>query len=325
MPPADVAPIWDPSNAIGTSTLQTMGMPVPTVYAGRAGEFINPSTGQLTTRGQERMANPAMGMDTGGLGAVGATARMAEDVALSRRVGYIPSPRDPRLVTEDYLHGVPVDAAGNLTHTPEGVLLTAENVAGRREVSSTDTFPDRGVDPAAIESIAKNIRGADVLGVAQKTLGRDVIGAYDPVTGNIRYSQSLTPGQQDVVIPHEVAHLIDHVAGTIPTKGLVNKELTALYDALNNPQVKTPSQPFWRPQNDRYTGENVHRELMAEAIRAYMQDPNYLKTAAPDTAKVIRDAVNSNPRLNRWIQFNTAAGLATGSAAALGSGGQPEQ
>jgi hypothetical protein len=32
---------------------------------------------------------------------------------------------------------------------------------------------------------------------------------------------------------------------------------------------------------------------MAEAIRAYMADPNYLKTVAPKTAAAIRAAVNA--------------------------------
>ena len=48
----------------------------------------------------------------------------------------------------------------------------------------------------------------------------------------------------------------------------------------------------------------VAREYIAEAIRAYLTNPNYLKTAAPRTAAAIRAAVNPNPRLNRIIQFN---------------------
>ena len=49
---------------------------------------------------------------------------------------------------------------------------------------------------------------------------------------------------------------------------------------------------------------------MAEAVRAYMADPNYLKTVAPRTAKAIRAAVNSHPRLRDIIQFNALAALA---------------
>ena len=48
---------------------------------------------------------------------------------------------------------------------------------------------------------------------------------------------------------------------------------------------------------------------MAEAIRAYITDPNYIKTVAPKTAAAIRERVNTHPLLKRFIQFNTLAGL----------------
>lgn len=43
---------------------------------------------------------------------------------------------------------------------------------------------------------------------------------------------------------------------------------------------------------------------MAEAIRAYMADPNYIKTVAPNVAARIRATVNDNPSLRDTIQFN---------------------
>ena len=65
------APIWNPDNPVGTETLQSMGMPQPTNYAGPVGQYVNPATGQLTTQGQARMAdNPLLGFDTGGIGGV---------------------------------------------------------------------------------------------------------------------------------------------------------------------------------------------------------------------------------------------------------------
>ena len=57
-----------------------------------------------------------------------------------------------------------------------------------------------------------------------------------------------------------------------------------------------------------YGQADVPRELMAEAIRSYMADPNYLKTIAPKTAARIREFVNANPRLSKTIQFNSLAG-----------------
>lgn len=94
-------------------------------------------------------------------------------------------------------------------------------------------------------------------------------------------------------------------------------ELRAVYNSLNNPNrtldksdAAAWSKPF-RPESLRYEGADVPRELMAEAIRAYMTDPNYLKTVAPKTAAAIRKAVNTDPRLSPTIQFNTG-GLPAG-------------
>jgi hypothetical protein len=64
---------------------------------------------------------------------------------------------------------------------------------------------------------------------------------------------------------------------------------------------------------------------MAEAIRAYLADPNYIKTVAPKTAAAIREAVNSNPRLSKILQFNTIAGLAAKNGIDSGSLPIPRQ
>ena len=70
-PPDDPSQIWRSDNPVGTETVQSLGMPQPTVYAGPVGQFVDPNTGQLTTQGQARMAdNPLLGFDTGGIGGV---------------------------------------------------------------------------------------------------------------------------------------------------------------------------------------------------------------------------------------------------------------
>jgi GNAT superfamily N-acetyltransferase len=63
-------PIWDQNNPVGTETVQSMGMPQPTVYAGAVGQFIDPATGRMTEQGAARMENPMLGVDTGGVGAM---------------------------------------------------------------------------------------------------------------------------------------------------------------------------------------------------------------------------------------------------------------
>jgi len=63
-------PLWNPDNPVGTETVQSVGMPQPTTYAGPVGQFINPATGQMTAQGAERLDNPALGFDTGGIGSI---------------------------------------------------------------------------------------------------------------------------------------------------------------------------------------------------------------------------------------------------------------
>ena len=58
------------------------------------------------------------------------------------------------------------------------------------------------------------------------------------------------------------------------------------------------------PEQRACYGADARAELMAEAIRAYLQSPNYLKTVAPNVAARIRAAVNTNHNLNQIIQFN---------------------
>jgi hypothetical protein len=112
---------------------------------------------------------------------------------------------------------------------------------------------------------------------------------------------------------HENAHVIDQLAANIPTKGL-SRELRNIYNTLNNPNRSYPDRseaatwgkPF-RPEHLGYKGDEVGREYIVEAIRAYMADPNYIKTVAPKTAAAIREGVNSHPTLSRIIQFNSIA------------------
>lgn len=108
---------------------------------------------------------------------------------------------------------------------------------------------------------------------------------------------------------HETAHAIDYntFGQKIPTDGL-QKELAQLYSDLNSSMRVAPGKIGATPQINGYRGDDVSREYMAEAIRAYMRDPNYIKTVAPKTAARIREYVNTNPNLNRVIQFNSAGG-----------------
>lgn len=58
------------------------------------------------------------------------------------------------------------------------------------------------------------------------------------------------------------------------------------------------------PELHGVRGSDIRAELMAEAMRAYMQNPNYIKTVAPNVARRICEAVNTHPELRKIIVFN---------------------
>jgi len=136
-----------------------------------------------------------------------------------------------------------------------------------------------------------------------------------------------------MVIAHELAHNIDHKSNPArslkdfdnrkwgidpadsPGKAKVNDQLLRIYRDLNNPPGGQVS--INGPLDRGYEQVDEARELWAEAIRAYMHDPNYIKTVAPDVAFLIRHNVNRNPSLRKTIQFNAAPLAAAGGGSAL--------
>jgi len=225
---------------------------------------------------------------------------------------YDPPSKPARPFEADYPAGARTDAFGNLTHDIEGrPLHVGGRIVGRRVVGGADeALPAAEFDAV---STAATTRGTEIE-QARKLAGD--AGRYvetrdrrsGQITDNaILLSDRLTREQLPRVYGHEIGHVIDQLAGEIPTRGL-SGELKALYNTLNNPNRTGGEAASWgrpsTPQASGYSDGEVPREFMAEAIRAYMADPNYLKTEAPKTAAAIRAAVNANPEVSRIIQFN---------------------
>lgn len=252
---------------------------------------------------------------------------------LSRSASLYDPPVKPlRPFEADYPAGAPADARGKLTQDLDGRPLTARYVAGRNYVGEGDT----GIPASAYDAIGKEGTGRHAQAVAAREIGGDA-GRYvvtrDRRSGKvvdraILVDKNLNPDTYSRVLAHEVGHAVDELAGTVPTAGL-SDELRGVYNSLNNGHrnaagmdARANAKPFL-PQHNGYKDDDIPREYMAEAIRAYMADPNYLKTVAPKTAARIREYVNPNPRLNQTIQFNSivapAAGIAAGGAVLAGS------
>lgn len=121
---------------------------------------------------------------------------------------------------------------------------------------------------------------------------------------------------------------IDHKNQYMPPeiKAELQSQLQRIYRDLNNPidgevKIRTPKDRGYDPIDE-------DRELWAEAIRAYMYDPNYIKTVAPDVAFMIRDHVNRNSSLRKTIQFNaipTIVGVGGLGLGAVALNGQPAE
>jgi hypothetical protein len=158
--------------------------------------------------------------------------------------------------------------------------------------------------------------------------------------------------QEVTTLSHELAHSIDFKGGPAAlrarnmgdfndrkwgiehknphlrpeAKAKLESQLERIYRDLNNPvdgevTIRTP-------EDHGYEAIDADRELWAEAIRAYMYDPNYIKTVAPEVAFMIRDHVNGNRSLRRTIQFNAAptiVGLGGLGLGAVALNGQPAE
>ena len=183
--------------------------------------------------------------------------------------------------------GVPADASGRLKLDMDGRPLTARHVVGRAEVGGSDVALPR----EALNEIATAGTGSPILAVPQSELGRDVgsvtVARFTRRPTMARVSEGLPPAQFRKVAGHEIGHVIDQVAGEIPVTGL-HTELRQLYNTLQSGTERTRN--LVEPKHWGYRGDEIPREYMAEAIRAYMTDPNYIKTVAPKTAARIGDA-----------------------------------
>ncbi len=173
---------------------------------------------------------------------------------------------------------------------------------------------DEAFPPAQLDAFTEATTGLPPARVAGNTISGDagrLVKDTDRRSGNRAYAvlinSGLSPQQAVRVLAHENAHIIDEIAGQIPIAGL-NKELGQVYHDLNDATWRRgkPTKPSLQttPEMFGYAPDKRPRELMAEAVRAYLADPNYIKSNAPKTAARIRKFVNENEELARVIQFN---------------------
>lgn len=232
---------------------------------------------------------------------------------------------------------------GRLLYDPEARLLGSERVVGKRTVGGEDI----AILPEEHAAITEAAIGQSYTPVKARALGQGVAGKYVVAPGTVGAERSilvletLSKEAASKVEAHEMGHMIDDLAGKIvsydrvaPVRMIdqdgIKAELRWLYNDLNNPalqRARAAGQPVEQSSSKVYRGVGpeqmgykkrieADRELMAEAIRAYMANPNYMKTVAPKTAARIRAYVNEHKDLKHIIQFNSVVGTAGGMAGA---------
>jgi hypothetical protein len=299
------------SRTLGNYALSVLGLLplVPSVSS--MARFVKPALGQ----GLPSLAHDARQVFGG--------APAPEPLDASRRAGYNPTPLPPRPFHDDYPGFVGGDDSGRLQTSIEGRKLDAPFVAGRRYPGQGDS----GLTEEAIGEAASRLVD-QVVSVPGRDLGRDLgrfSRSYD-ADGAARYGiairQDLPEVEAPRVLAHELGHAIDQMAGAIPRTGLT-RELEQVYsDLATGMQGRARNRTL--PRHLGYSAKESPRELMAEAIRAYMVDPNYLKTVAPKAARRIREHVNAHPRLSKVIQFNSFGLGGLGAGLAASEDEQPE-
>lgn len=245
--------------------------------------------------------------------------RLDDAIMAKTEAGYFPPTKRQRPFEADYARRTPQGDPGSpLERDIDGRPLTARLVAGRRTVGG----PDVPLSIPEIGDVAE-YAASRVEMVPRSNLPGRAVGTYDPRTSRIAVADDLSDTDTVVALAHETGHALDywpHKANIAPHE----RGAREIFNDLATGQPRVNPREWVGPERFGYSAQNVPRELMAEAIRAYMQDPNYIKSVAPNLAKEIRK-LNDVKGLNKIIQFNTPlAGLALG-AASLWENGSGEQ
>jgi hypothetical protein len=161
--------------------------------------------------------------------------------------------------------------------------------------------------PAPASRVISNSNGGQqVPGVFLKFKGSD-----GKTVRQIRVSDALPEPKQALVLGHEAGHAIADIAkfGKVaPGKEMVQSKAVYHQLATGKPGSGVT------PQSYDYAPKEWPHELIAENLRAYLTQPGWFKTVAPDAAAALRSAVNGNKTLSKHIQLNGVALGAVGAA-----------
>lgn len=125
------------------------------------------------------------------------------------------------------------------------------------------------------------------------------------------------------ILAHELGHVLHNLAKDFPAQDHID-DLTNIYSFMHGGRGKKgasakESGPLILPQHRGYKPEKAVREQVAEAVRLYIENPDYIKDNYPALAAAMRQHLS-----NKTIHFNSAI-LPTAAAAAIGAGMMQQQ
>jgi len=287
---------------------QAMGLlaaPLPVIgdVAGLLGDAA-----MYAAKPEERTLSNAALTAFGALPFVPSAAGKAQKVSgyLSRSGKIKDAPNLPQRPFESDFKAASGPYGSPLSTTIEGHPLTADFVAGRRTVGGAD----QGLSERDISDVAKALGISRVDGVPRSKMPDGAVGAYTGgVKPVIRLASDLMPEKVPSVFAHEVGHHL-HEALPLKSSGSIDAHAAGfrrVYQDQNVPMTSRKIDANVAPERYGYKGSDVNAEYWADALRAYIQNPNYIKSTAPKLAKELRDLVNNNPQLRKTIQLNQAA------------------
>lgn len=243
---------------------------------------------------------------------------------------YDPPARPARPFSEDYR--VHPDYSGRLKIDIDGRSIDPGAViVGRRMVGGED----QALSAAQLDAATEAVTGSRIEVVSQGHARRPEFDRNGWLGLTVLDRQTGLPKQvllhSDAISDadtarrltgHEFGHVVE--AASLPKVGIDTTQIEwpvrRIYNDLNNPNPKYreiesyrgPTKPLPEyvvsPETRGYYPHQVDAELVADAVRAYVSDPNYIKTDAPKVAAAIREAWNTNPELRKIVHFNSLLG-----------------
>jgi hypothetical protein len=275
-------------------------------------------------------------------------ARFARNSGASKEYLMYDFPTVNRSFVADYPKGVASEPGQKLATDIEGRPLRAETVVGRRVVGGEDqalapaeydSFGTRlvGSGPESVPPGRGTALG-NSLGHYQKVSGSrfapdtDGIGRLlydnlynrlpkpmyrpewdDGTIKRILVSNKLPADVAGRVVNHEFGHAIQDIVGDTSRNGFrdidVGKQPDRVRLIHQLQKVYKDGSGGLHPSDFNYKPTDYFSEMWAEAGRAYLTNPSYIKEEAPEVAATLRKYVNVHPWLSRHLNFNSLAGV----------------